>query len=67
MDLLARVETYLRRTHVPPSRFGREAVGDPNFVSDLRRGRQPGGEVAERVLGFLHRAEKGSRRPACKA
>lgn len=67
MDLLAVVETYLGKTEVAPSRFGREAVGDPNFVSDLRRGRQAGFAVAARVFGFLARTEKGRRRPSCRA
>ena len=66
MDLLARVEAYLRRSAVPATRFGREALGDPNFVSDLRRGREVGNDVAARVLGFLARAEKDCRVLSCR-
>lgn len=51
--LLTRIETYLRRTSTPPTRFGREAVCDPRFVQDLRRGRTVGDRVRLRVLAFI--------------
>lgn len=49
MSLLYSVETFLRTTRIPPSRFGREAVKDPRLVHDLRRGRQPGAALEKRV------------------
>lgn len=51
--LLTRIESYLRRTGVPPTRFGRDAVRDPRFVHDLRRGRTVGDRVARRVIAFI--------------
>lgn len=51
--LLLKIETYLRRTRMPPTRFGREAVRDPRFVHDLRRGRTVGDRVRLRVLAFI--------------
>lgn len=53
MHLLSVIEKYLRRTDVPPTRFGREAVGDPRFVGDLRRGREPRAATVARVLAYL--------------
>lgn len=53
MHLLSVIEKYLRRTGVPPTRFGREAVGDPRFVDDLRRGREPRAATVSRVLAYL--------------
>ena len=53
MHLLRRVEVYLRRSGMAPTRFGREAVRDPRFVFDLRRGRQVGPVIAGRVAAFL--------------
>lgn len=41
MNLLREVEKFLRRNETAPTRFGREAVGDPRFVFDLRNGRDP--------------------------
>ena len=56
--LLTKIETYLRRTGIPPTRFGRDAVRDPRFVHDLRRGRSVGDRVARRVIAYL--AERAS-------
>ncbi len=51
--LLQRVEKYLRSTKTPPTRFGRDAVGDSRFVFDLRDGREPRSATVQRVLAFL--------------
>lgn len=53
MHLLSTIERYLRRTGVPPTRFGREAIGDPRFVTDLRRGREPRAVTVARVVAYL--------------
>lgn len=52
-DFLARIEAHLAETKQPPSRFGLEAVRDPNFVFDLRRGRSTSLVVVERVLRYM--------------
>lgn len=51
--LLREVETFLKATGMPPTRLGRDAVRDPQFVFDLRRGRQPGDRVRNRVRAFM--------------
>ena len=51
--LLHRVEKYLRVTRTPPTRFGREVLGDSRFVFDLRDGRNPRPLTVARVLAFL--------------
>lgn len=53
MELLEQIETYLDRTRMPPSKFGRLAVGDPRFVEDLRGGRRPRDQTRRRVLAYL--------------
>ena len=53
MSLLAEIETCMRLTNLPPSRFGRESVKDPRLVHDLRRGRQPGAAMEQRVRAFV--------------
>ena len=55
MLLRRRIELYLRRTRIPPTRFGREALNDPRFVFDLRRGREVGERTAARVHAWLDR------------
>lgn len=57
MHLLREVEKYIRSREIPPTRFGREAVGDPRFVFDLRRGREPRPTTVARVREFLETAQ----------
>ena len=51
--LLMRIEAYLRRSGVPPTRFGREAMGDPRLVFDLRRGREPRPRTIVHLLRYM--------------
>lgn len=56
-QFLARVEGFLAATRMRVTDFGREAVGDPSFVTHLRRGRSPTLATADRVLAFIARLE----------
>jgi len=47
------VEKFLRRSDIAPTRFGREVLGDPRFVFDLRNGRDPRPRTVARVLAYL--------------
>ncbi|MCL6740494.1 hypothetical protein LZ518_05035 [Sphingomonas sp. RB56-2] len=47
------MEKYLKISNTPAARFGREAMGDPRFVFDLRRGREPRPRTVARILAFL--------------
>ena len=53
MYLLREVENFLRVANVAPARFGREDMGDPRFVFDLRKGREPRPRTIERIHKFL--------------
>jgi hypothetical protein len=53
MSLLPVVEKYLRTHQLAPSRFGRQVAGDPRFVFDLRRGREPRAATRDRVLAHI--------------
>ena len=53
VNLLREVEKFLNRSQTAPTRFGRDAVGDPRFVFDLRRGREPRPTTAKRVRSFM--------------
>ena len=61
MQLLREIERHLRASKMKPTRFGRDAVRDPRFVSDLRRGREPRqktiAKVAARLLDALDEHE----------
>nr|WP_249403448.1 hypothetical protein [Sphingomonas sp. CFBP 8765] len=58
--LLRRIEQYLKECRMPPARFGRLAVGDPNFVFDLRDGREPRERTVLRVCAYLDQARQES-------
>jgi hypothetical protein len=53
VHLLREVEKYLKISNTPAARFGREAMGDPRFVFDLRRGREPRQRTIARIREFL--------------
>lgn len=58
MLLLQRIERCLRTHRIPPARFGRDAVGDPCFVFDLRDGRQPRSRTVTRVDAYIDSIER---------
>lgn len=64
MYLLKRIERYLRRSGTPATKFGREALGDPRFVFDLRKGREPRGTTEARVASYIE-AREAEARPPC--
>jgi len=61
-----RVEDFLARTGMAPSRFGAEACNDRRFVFDLRAGRSPYLRTIEKVEAYMAAkdAEAASRQAA---
>ena len=51
------MELVRRRTGMPATRFGTQAVRDPRLVHDLRKGRQPGEHMSRRVEHFMNTYE----------
>lgn len=58
--LLHSVRGFLEKWDMPASTFGREALNDLSFVSDLEAGREPRRATRQRVLEFMqnYRGEK---------
>lgn len=50
---VSEIEAFLKRSRMSASAFGRSAVGDPNFVGDLRAGRAPNLRLVEKVSEFI--------------
>ena len=50
---LIEIEAFLTRERAAPSRFGRAAVGDPNFVRQLRDGRAPSLRLVDRARAYM--------------
>ncbi|WP_273689052.1 hypothetical protein [Ketogulonicigenium vulgare] len=51
--LLTQIDTYLARSRMGESYFGKKAVGNSELVSRLRAGRRIWPETADRVLAFM--------------
>lgn len=52
-DLLSRIEAALSTHRLKPSEFARDAVGDPGFVREPRRGRSPSLATADCVPAYI--------------
>ena len=57
MELLLRIERHIRAGKIPPSRFGRDAMGDPQFVFDLRDGRALQRRTVQKLTAYLDQVE----------
>jgi len=53
MDLLWRIECYLKTSETSPTRFGRAAAHDPRLVFDLRNGRTLRSSTETRIAAWL--------------
>ena len=58
------VEAFLKANRVTATDFGRQAVGDPSFVLNLRRGRSPKLVTVDKVLAFIAQCEAAERKRA---
>ena len=58
--LLGAIEHGLARAGMAPSRFGREATGDPRLVFDLRKGRRARETTQRRVQCYLQMLQRES-------
>ena len=61
MHLLGEIERHMQRTGIPETRFGREAIGDPRFVRDLRNGREPRSRTVARIARYMASHVRGER------
>jgi sulfate adenylyltransferase subunit 2 len=52
-SFLKEIDTYLARSGLDPSSFGKDALGDPNFVFDLRKGRSPSTRTMDKVRAAM--------------
>ena len=59
--LLRAIEKHLRDRAVAPATFGRDAVGDPSFVFELRRGREPRLKTMRKVRLYMDQPTSGSK------
>ena len=62
-DVLEEIEAFLVTHGMSTSRFGRETLGDPQLVFQLRQGRKIGPEVIDALRAYMA-AYRPKRRPA---
>ena len=55
--LYSEIDGFLQRTGMTPTAFGKDAVGDPNFVFGVRSGRQPRADTIDKVRRFIAATE----------
>jgi hypothetical protein len=53
MTLLQTIERHLKISGQPHTHFGRTVARDPHLVGDMRRGREVGPRLAERINHYL--------------
>ena len=53
---LTEIETFLAATAMDPTSFGKQALADPSFVFDLRKGRSPSTRTMEKVRTWMRSA-----------
>ncbi|MDE0652003.1 MAG: hypothetical protein OXI12_16875 [Gammaproteobacteria bacterium] len=52
-QFISRVGAFLGRSGLSPTAFGKKAVGDPNLMRQIGRGRSPSLRTADRILAFI--------------
>jgi len=52
-QFISRVSAFLGDSGVSPTAFGMKALGDPNLMREIGRGRSPSCGAADRDLAFI--------------
>ena len=62
-SFLLEIERYLAETGSDPTSLGKQALGDPSFVFDLRKGRSPSTRTVGKVRDFMRDTRKPQLEP----
>lgn len=55
-ELLASIDAFLERHEMKPTRFGREATGEPQLIDSIRnKGRSPSLDVLNKMADLMRR------------
>lgn len=57
-QLIERIEAFLIRHDMAPTRFGREAANEASFINTLKNGRSVSLARANKVVAFMERYER---------
>lgn len=64
-ELVAKIEAFCLRHDMAPTRFGRDATGNPNLIKEIRDGRSPSLRTVQRILEFM--AKRDAEQAAAEA
>ena len=60
MTFQQEIEAFLAETKMSATAFGRDALNDPPFVAQLRRGRNVTLSTVEKCRAFMRQAREGA-------
>ncbi len=60
---LADIEAYLKASATDATSFGKQVLGDPSFVFDLRKGRSPSTRTMEKVRAAMSKVKTDTPAP----
>jgi hypothetical protein len=66
-SLRRRIEQFLKRTRISPTRLGLDVAGDPKLVFTIREGRVPRPQMERRILAYMDGVEGATDRSARRA
>lgn len=52
-EFLSEIETFIRTHGLTATGFGKQCLGDPTFVFELRSGRDPKADTVDRVRKWM--------------
>ncbi|HEX8306904.1 MAG TPA: hypothetical protein VF645_00620 [Allosphingosinicella sp.] len=65
-SLRRRIEQFLKRTRISPTRLGLDVAGDPKLVFLIRQGRVPRPRMEARILAYMDRIDRESGDPPAR-
>jgi hypothetical protein len=65
--LLERIDAFCQRNDVAETRFGRDAVGDPNLIARLRAGRPVLDTTVRKIEDHMRTYKRGKPRNSLEA
>ncbi len=57
---ISRGSAFLGDSSLSPTAFGMKALGDPNLMREIARGRSPSLRTADRILAFIAEHDEAS-------
>lgn len=66
-EVVEQIDSFLERHSMKPSRFGRDALGEPQFVAEVRSGRAPGLTTLVKLRDFMRERDAVLERSAIAA